>query len=187
VRGSLRIALTMVVITASVLCSAPAAMAKLRLRVLGVAPGHRFAPAQVYSGFGCTGANRSPALRIAGVPAQAKSLAVTIFDPDAATQSGWWHWLVYDLPPSTRLLAENAAATLPAAQQGPNDFGDHGYDGPCPPPGGGVHHYRVTVWALKVRHLSKLGAAPGASAAFLDFLIESNALAHRRVVVRYSR
>ena len=124
-----------------------------------------------------------------GVPAGAESLAVTIHDPDAPTQSGWWHWLVYDLPASTRTLAEGAgavggAALPPGAQQGPNDFGERAYGGVCPPAGDPPHRYRVTLWALKVPNIA---APAGASAAFIDYLIESNAVAHRTLIVRYSR
>ena len=158
----------------------------LRLQVLGLEPGRRFGLDQVYNGFGCSGKDESPELRITGVPAAAKSLAITIFDPDAPTQSGWWHWLVYDLPTTTTHLAENASATgLPqGAAQGPNDFGTAGYGGVCPPAGSPAHHYRVTVWALNV---SALGAPSGASAAFISYLIEADTIAHRTVVVKYSR
>ena len=100
------------------LAAAPTAIAKLQLRVLSLQPGQRFGSNQVYNGFGCTGRNLSPALHISGVPAHTKSLAVTIHDPDAATQSGWWHWLLYDLPVKTRRLTEGAAplaASFPQA------------------------------------------------------------------------
>jgi Raf kinase inhibitor-like YbhB/YbcL family protein len=178
-----------VMVSLVVLVVAPAAMARLGLRVLGLQPGDRFGADQVYNGFGCTGGNLSPALRISNVPAQAKSLAITIHDPDAATQSGWWHWLIYDLPAGTRRLAEGAGSArgsaLPAgAQQGPNDFGTRAYGGVCPPAGDRPHHYRVTVWALKDR---RLGASTTASAALIDYLIEANAIAHRTVFVRYGR
>jgi hypothetical protein len=105
-----RSAIAALVVSVVVLVVAPAAMARLGLRVLGSQPGDRFGADQVYNGFGCTGRNLSPALRISNVPAQAKSLAITIHDPDAATQSGWWHWLVYDLPVGTTRLAEGAGA-----------------------------------------------------------------------------
>ena len=159
---------------------------RLRLHVLGLEPGRRFGLDQVYNGVGCSGKDESPELGITGVPAAAKSLAITIYDPDAPTQSGWWHWLVYDLPATTTHLAENASATgLPqGAAQGPNDFGAARYGGVCPPAGSPAHHYRVTVWSLKV---SALGAPSGASAAFISYLIEANTIARRTVVVKYSR
>ena len=158
----------------------------LRLQVLGLESGRRFGLDHVYNGFGCTGKDESPELRITGVPAAAKSLAITIYDPDAPTQSGWWHWLVYDLPRTTTHLAENASVKgLPGgAAQGPNDFGTARYGGVCPPAGSPAHHYRVTVWALSV---SSLGAPTGASAAFISYLIEASTIAHRTVVVKYGR
>jgi Raf kinase inhibitor-like YbhB/YbcL family protein len=159
---------------------------RLGLQVVGLEPGHRFGLDQVYNGFGCTGKDESPELRITGVPAAAQSLAITIYDPDAPTQSGWWHWLVYDLPTTTTHLVENASVTgLPhGVAQGPNDFGTTRYGGVCPPAGSPAHHYRVTVWALNV---SALGAPTGASAAFISYLIEADTIAHRTVVVKYSR
>ncbi len=170
------------------LAAAPTAIAKLQVRVLSLQPGQRFGSNQVYNGFGCTGRNLSPALHISGVPAHTKSLAVTIHDPDAATQSGWWHWLLYDLPVKTRRLAEGAGSAggkLPSgARQGPNDFGSRDYGGVCPPAGDRPHRYHVTLWALKV---SSLAAPASASAALIDYLIEANAIAHRTVIVRYSR
>ena len=167
----------------------------LRLQVMGLDHGQRFGIDQVYDGLGCHGLNESPGLLISGVPKAAKSLAITIFDPDAPTQSGWWHWLVYDLPPGATQLNEDASrkrtSERPGAPsaQGPNDFGfgSTGYGGVCPPAGSPPHHYRVTLWALKVGSLVRLGAQPGASAALIDYLIEANAIAHRTVTVRYSR
>lgn len=164
----------------------------LRLQVGGLNHG-RFGINQVYDKLGCVGGNMSPELLISGVPKAAKSLAITVFDPDAPTQSGWWHWLVYDLPPGTTRLKQDASKTgLPSdpqhhPAQGPNDFGSTVYGGVCPPAGSPPHHYRVTVWALKVVSLAPLGAQAGASAALIDYLIETNAIAHRTVTVRYSR
>jgi Raf kinase inhibitor-like YbhB/YbcL family protein len=169
-----RMTLAALVATLVALVAAPTAIAKLQLRVLGLQPGQRFGINQVYNGFGCTGHNLSPALRISGLPVHTESLAITIHDPDAATQSGWWHWLIYDLRTSTKQLAEGAG----------NDFGTLGYGGVCPPAGDRPHRYHVTLWALKV---STLAAPPGASAALIDYMIEANAIAHRTVIVRYSR
>ena len=163
----------------------------LGLQVLGLQRGQRFGVDQVYDEWPCHGRNKSPGLRIWGVPKAAKSLAITIFDPDAPTQSGWWHWIAYDLPTTTTQLKEDASKTgLPhGAKQGPNDFGfgSARYGGVCPPAGRPPHHYRVTLWALKVGTLVPLGAQHGASAALIDYLIEANAIAHRTVTVLYSR
>lgn len=94
-----------------------------------IAPGQTLAPAQVFQGFGCTGGNLAPQLSWHGAPAGTKSYAVTLYDPDAPTGSGWWHWSVFNLPASTTSLPGGATAgTLPAgAMQGRNDFGDSAY------------------------------------------------------------
>lgn len=102
----------------------------------------RFAPAQIFSGFGCTGGNVSPQLSWRGAPAGTKSFVVTVYDPDAPTGSGFWHWLVINLPASVTSLSTGASRTaaLPAgALETRTDFGPPGYGGPCPPAGDPPH------------------------------------------------
>jgi Raf kinase inhibitor-like YbhB/YbcL family protein len=181
--------IAIVLAAALALSAAPEAVAKLQLHVAGLENGSRFGSDQVFDGFGCSGGNRSPSLRIGGVPAETQSLAVTIHDADAPTQSGWWHWLAYDLPPQTRHLAVGAGAEggagLPAgARQAPNDFGARAYGGACPPAGDPPHRYRITAWALRV---PRLDAPAGASAALVDFQIGANDLARDTVVAQYGR
>jgi Raf kinase inhibitor-like YbhB/YbcL family protein len=109
-----------------------------------VADGGPFRIDQLYRQ--CSGGNISPALNWSGVPPQTKTLAVTIFDEDA-NPSGWWHWIVMNMPPNVASIARGGP--MPAGSViGENDFGDAGYGGPCPPPGSGQHHYDITVWAL---------------------------------------
>ncbi len=151
--------------------------------------GKSFTVAQTYHGFGCVGSSRSPALAWHGVPRGTRSFAVTLYDPDAPTGSGWWHWVVVDLPASTRDLLANAgnpdARLLPAGTvQIRNDFGSLGYGGPCPPQGDRPHHYVFTVYALKTAHL-KLPS--DASPAMAGFFIHANTIASARLVVRYGR
>jgi len=125
----------------------------------------------VLNGFGCSGGNVSPALEWRNVPAGTKSLAVQIHDPDAPTGSGFWHWAVYNIPPTATGLpqgAGNSAAGLPAPAMGGNtDFQDTGatgangnYGGPCPPVGDKPHRYIFTVYALAVDDLQKAGGIP---------------------------
>lgn len=115
----------------------------------------RFAHAQVYNAYGCTGGNVSPGVTWTGAPAQAKSYAVVMFDPDANTGRGFYHWLVINIPGSERELHTGAGAAGPLPEgmaQTNNDFGFPAYGGPCPPPGED-HHYVITVYALNESHL----------------------------------
>ncbi len=142
---------------------------------------------QEYKGFGCNGDNLSPALEWKNVPAGTKSFAVTVFDPDAPTGSGWWHWVVYDIPASATGLPAGAVvlAPLPAgAKQGRNDYGERNYGGACPPAGDRAHHYIFTVHALKV---DKLNVPEDASAALIGFNIQANRLGLAKMTTTYSR
>ncbi|WP_300753752.1 YbhB/YbcL family Raf kinase inhibitor-like protein [Janthinobacterium sp.] len=142
--------------------------------------------AQVYEGFGCSGGNLAPQLAWKNVPAGTKSFAVTVYDPDAPTGSGWWHWSVFNLPAATSSLPHGAtAATLPAgAVQGRNDYGNNAFGGACPPAGDKPHRYQITVWALKV---DKLPLDQQASAAMLGYMLNANALGKARITPVYGR
>ncbi len=109
---------------------------------------------QVYNNFGCKGKNISPSLEWKNPPEGTQSFAITMFDVDAPTGSGWWHWIVYNIPASTSSLvlgAGNDPKKLPkGAVQSINDFGFIGFGGPCPPIGAKPHHYIFTIYALNV-------------------------------------
>lgn len=122
-------------------------------------------------GFGCAGGNRSPALSWSGAPDGTRSFAVTCYDPDAPTGSGFWHWMLLNLPVGTADIAAGAGTDtgqgLPdGVVQVVNDFGTIGYGGPCPPPGHGPHHYRFTVHAVSVEALPVDETTPQAIARF---------------------
>jgi Raf kinase inhibitor-like YbhB/YbcL family protein len=143
----------------------------------------------VFSGFGCSGKNVSPEVHWSHLPAGTKSLALTVYDPDAPTGSGWWHWVVYNLPPTLKGLPEGAGnkngKRLPRnARQAVNDFGYAGYGGPCPPPGDAPHHYIFTVYALKT---SRLKLPPHPSPALIGYFIHMNMIGEGRFVGRYGR
>ncbi|MFF7330085.1 YbhB/YbcL family Raf kinase inhibitor-like protein [Streptomyces sp. NPDC090306] len=125
--------------------------------------GRPFPADEIANAFGCSGADRQPRLHWTGAPAGTRSYAVTMFDPDAATGSGFWHWITWDIPAGTSTLD----AALPAgAVAGTNDAGGTGYLGPCPPAGDGTHHYRLTVLALDVPTLDLPASTPDAVARF---------------------
>jgi len=127
-------------------------------------------PRFIFNGYGCKGQNVSPAIAWSNPPADTKSFALLVHDPDAPTGGkGWWHWIVVDIPAATRALAQGAGGTdgraLPApARQLNTDFGTPGWGGPCPPPGDRPHHYVFTVYALRVDKLSLPANATGAEA-----------------------
>jgi Raf kinase inhibitor-like YbhB/YbcL family protein len=153
--------------------------------------GGTIANQQVFKGFGCTGDNISPALSWSGAPANTKSFAVSIYDPDAPTGSGWWHWVVYNIPAGTTSLPKDAGdpskGLMPkGAVQSRTDFGSTGYGGPCPPPGDKPHHYRITVFALDVDQLPN-AKGNAASAALVGFDINFHTLAKATLTGLYGR
>ncbi|MET3439089.1 YbhB/YbcL family Raf kinase inhibitor-like protein [Sphingomonas sp. 1185] len=167
--------------------SAPALAAEpFRLASPSIAEGAMLAPAQVFTGFGCSGGNQSPALAWSNAPSGTKSFAVTVYDPDAPTGSGWWHWTVVNLPASVQRLPANVsgkADALHGATELRNDYGTIGFGGACPPPGE-VHRYVVTVHALGV---DKLDLPFGASNALAGFMIRANTIATARITATYHR
>ncbi len=142
-----------------------------------------------FNGFGCTGKNQSPQLSWSNAPEGTKSYAVTVYDPDAPTGSGWWHWVVVDIPATTNELVTNAgniAAKLApkGAIQSVTNFGAAGYGGPCPPEKHGLHQYIVTVFALKT---DKLGTDANTNPAVVGYNLWSNTLAKASLVFYYQR
>ncbi len=141
-----------------------------------VTDGGELASPQVSGKMGYDGTDTSPQLTWTGFPAETKSFAVTVFDPDAPTPSGFWHWAVGNLPVTTTTLSSGAAdAGLPAGvDQLRNDAGFAGFVGAAPPPGHGPHRYFVAVHALDVEHID-LGA--DSTPAFLSFNMFGHTLA----------
>jgi len=140
-------------------------------------------------GFGCGGGNKSPQLRWEEAPAGAKSFALTCFDPDAPTGSGFWHWVVVNIPPHVTELPPDAgnpaSGKLPAgALQVRTDFGKPGYGGPCPPPGDHPHRYLFTVHAVS---MDKLPVTADTAAAVVGFYLNFNTLAKASLMGLYKR
>ncbi len=139
--------------------------------------------------FGCNGQNISIPLVWKNVPKDAKSLALTMYDPDAPTGSGFWHWLIVNIPVATTSLPENAGVAenknLPAGSvQARNDAGTATYFGPCPPKGDKKHRYIFTIFAVKT---DKLNIDANTSGAVVGFMLHFNTLAKASVTYRYGR
>jgi Raf kinase inhibitor-like YbhB/YbcL family protein len=154
-----------------------------------VKPGGKIAEKHVFKGFGCEGGNVSPSLKWSNAPAGTKSFAVTVYDPDAPTGSGWWHWVMFNIPSSVNSLAQGAgdpsAGKAPqGAVQSRTDFGKPGYGGPCPPKGDKPHRYIFAVYALKV---DKIDADAEASGALVGFMLNANKLGKATLTAKYGR
>lgn len=136
---------------------------------------HRPIPQQFW---GCIDAGVSPEISWSGAPAATQSFAILMFDPDAPTGSGFWHWVAWDIPPDTTSIPTGGALP-PGSVSGENDGGTLGYTGPCPPEGDGVHHYQIKVVALST---PTLGLDATTHAAVVGFVVGHNALAAGQLV-----
>jgi Raf kinase inhibitor-like YbhB/YbcL family protein len=146
------------------------------LRDGGTFPAAAFADA-----FGCSGANQQFTLDWSGAPSSAKSYAVSMFDPDAPTGSGFWHWLVWDIPAGSRQLS----SALPSgAVAGADSAGVTGYLGPCPPVGDITHHYKITVYALDTASLDLPSSTP---AAVTTFTMSTHVIGYAQMTVNAKR
>jgi Raf kinase inhibitor-like YbhB/YbcL family protein len=172
--------------------AAPAAFAAgMKLTSAEVSNGATIRNAQVFNSFTCTGDNISPSLSWSGAPKGTKSFVITVYDPDAPTGSGWWHWVVINIPASTTSVPKNAgdpkANLLPeGALQTRTDFGAPGYGGPCPPKGDKPHHYHFTVFAVDEDKL-QFAQNDQASAALVGYELNFHTLAKASLIGRYSR
>jgi Raf kinase inhibitor-like YbhB/YbcL family protein len=156
-----------------------------------ITEGATIANEQLLKGFGCTGGNVSPALSWSGAPSGTKSFAINMFDPDAPTGSGFWHWVVFNIPPATTSLPKAAGDVkkklMPkGAIQSRTDLGTDGYGGPCPPAGDKPHRYQITVFAVDVAKLPN-AANDGASAALVGFDLHFHTLAKATLTGLYGR
>ncbi len=155
-----------------------------------IVPDAMMGNAHVFNGFGCSGDNISPALTWKDPPAGTKSLALMVHDPDAPTGgSGWWHWVVIDIPATADALpagagASNGSKMLSGARQIATDFGSPGWGGPCPPVGDKPHRYIFTLYALDV---PKLDLPSAASPALVGYLVNSHSLGKASFTGLYGR
>lgn len=151
--------------------------------------GGQFTKVNEFAGFGCSGENKSPQLSWSNAPAGTKSFAITVYDPDAPTGAGFWHWVVFDLPANITELVSSAGnpalKLMPkGAIQSPTSFGAVGFGGPCPPVGHGLHTYIFTVHALKT---DKLGLDASSNPELVGYYLWQNTLAKASIVAYYSR
>jgi Raf kinase inhibitor-like YbhB/YbcL family protein len=170
------------------LASAGAANA-LSLTSPDIKPGAKISDDQAANVFGCTGKNISPALSWSGAPKGAKSFAITVYDPDAPTGSGFWHWVVVNIPADATSVPKGAGdpkgTGLPAgALMSRTDFGAPGYGGPCPPKGDKPHHYQFNIFAVDV---DKLDVDENATAAVVGFNLHFHTLAKATLTGLYGR
>jgi Raf kinase inhibitor-like YbhB/YbcL family protein len=145
-----------------------------------------FAPAQVLNTFGCTGGNVSPQIVWTGAPGGAKSFVLTMFDPDAPTGSGFWHWVVANIPPTATGIPQGASKTpkMPAGSiETQTDIGTPGYAGPCPP-AGTTHRYVLTLYALSV---DKIDVTADASGALVGFNTRAHVIGVAQFTATYGR
>jgi hypothetical protein len=169
------------------LCLAPLpGFAEMTLTSPDFADGGSLPEAQVLNGFGCAGANLSPALEWSGLPEGTKSLILTLYDPDAPTGSGWWHWTVVNIPADAAgLPAAASSANLPeGAVEGRTDFGAPGFGGACPPEGGAAHPYVFTLYAIPE---AVLPIDANSSGAMVGFYANAMALERATLTVTFGR
>lgn len=126
----------------------------------------------------CDGADVNPPIALADIPAAAKSMALIVDDPDAPVGT-WVHWVLWNIPPATREIAENSAPE--GAVQGKNDWRRNNYGGPCPP--SGAHRYFFKLYALD----AVLSISPGSTKADLERAMKGHLLAHGELVGLYKR
>ncbi len=172
------------ILTAAVIAgtfATPAAADSFTLRSSAIAEGQQLNADQVFQGFGCEGGNTAPDLTWSGAPEGTQSFAVTAYDPDAPTGSGWWHWFAFNIPADATGLPAGGAVPEGAIELG-NDYGAAGFGGACPPPGE-VHRYQFTVHALG----TVLELDGSVSNALAGYMVNANSIASARITAVYNR
>ena len=145
----------------------------------------QFTHKQVFNDFGCSGENISPQLSWENAPKGTKSFAITLYDPDAPTGSGWWHWVVFDISKETFTLpAGFGNSEYKKAVQSLTDFGKTGFGGACPPINDKAHRYIFTVYALDIENL---GLDKNANPALVGFYLNAHTLLKASLLSYYKR
>ncbi|MFN1533835.1 MULTISPECIES: YbhB/YbcL family Raf kinase inhibitor-like protein [Vibrio harveyi group] len=146
--------------------------------------GHPMAKTFEYNSWGCNGGNQSPQLMWKDAPAGTKSFAITAYDPDAPTGSGFWHWVAFNIPVSVSELPRAVNIEKLGGKESRIDYGTVGFGGVCPPEADGMHRYQFTVWALPTE---KLNLDENTPAAVVGFTLNSMALDKAKLTATYTR
>jgi Raf kinase inhibitor-like YbhB/YbcL family protein len=139
----------------------------------------------VFNGFGCSGENISPQLSWQNAPKDTKSFAITVYDPDAPTGSGWWHWVVFNISKDTFILPSGFGnSESQEVIQSLTDFGTTGFGGACPPINDKAHRYIFTVYALDIENI---GLDKNANPALVGFYLNAHTLAKASLISYYKQ
>ena len=163
------------------------AHAEMQLDSKSIENGATLPNTQVFSGFGCEGGNKSPHLRWKNAPEKTKSFAISVYDPDAPTGSGWWHWTAFNIPKTTSELPEGVKLESQISNgviEGRTDYGSSGFGGACPPPGDKAHRYIFTVYALDT---ASLPLDSNASGAMFGYFVNSHTIEKASITAFYGR
>ena len=140
---------------------------------------------EVFSGFGCSGENISPELSWKDAPKGTKSFAITVYDPDAPTGSGWWHWVVFDISKDKFTLPSGFGnSESKDVIQSMTDFGKTGFGGACPPKGDKAHRYIFTVHSLDIETIS---LDKNSNPALVGYYLNAHSLAKASLISYYGR
>ncbi|BCL76788.1 kinase inhibitor [Jeongeupia sp. HS-3] len=172
----------MTTLIATILCASSVFAADFQLGSNDLKANMPMSKQHEFAGFGCDGKNVSPQLQWQNAPAGTKSFAITVYDPDAPTGSGWWHWSVVNIPANVQSIA---AGSVPGgALETRTDYGMPGYGGACPPAGDKAHRYIHTVWALDV---AQLPLDANASGALVGYMLNQHQIAKAQLIATYQR
>jgi Raf kinase inhibitor-like YbhB/YbcL family protein len=141
---------------------------------------------QVFNSFGCSGKNISPQLSWNNAPAGTKSFAVTAYDPDAPTGSGWWHWVVFNIDAGVNHInTGDSGKNMPKGSiESATSYGSTGFGGACPPEGDKPHRYIFTVYALDIE---KIEQNADVRAELIGFFLNSHAIAKASIMAYFGR
>jgi len=139
---------------------------------------------EVFNGFGCSGKNISPELSWENAPEGTKSFALTVYDPDAPTGSGWWHWMVFNISKEKKGFEKGVDLSKSTAVESLTDFGKAGFGGACPPKGDKDHQYIFTIHALDIE---KIDLDEKANPALVGYYINAHTLSKASLISYYGR